>query len=100
MFEQAGWTVCAEAVDGEEAVANARELEPDIIVLDLSMPGMNGLTAGLILKDIFPETPLILFTSFAGIINAKNLKQAGFSALIDKADAGRLVVTALGLVAQ
>jgi YesN/AraC family two-component response regulator len=57
MFELAGWNVCAEAVNGKEAFAMARELEPDIIVLDLSMPDMNGLTAGLILKDIFPNPP-------------------------------------------
>ena len=98
MFERAGWNVCAEAVNGKEAVAMARELEPDIIVLDLSMPDMNGLTAGLILKDIFPKTPLILFTSFASVVSTKDLQRAGFSALIDKSDAGKLVATAQSLV--
>jgi DNA-binding NarL/FixJ family response regulator len=98
MFELAGWNVCAEAVNGKEAVAMARELEPDIIVLDLSMPDMNGLTAGLILKDIFPKTPLILFTSFASVVSTKDLQRAGFSALIDKSDAGKLVATAQSLV--
>jgi len=94
IFEQAGWSVCAEASNGQEAISNARKMRPDIIVLDLSMPTMNGLDAGRILKAIFPRIPLILFTSFGGIVNADDLHHAGFSALIDKMDAGKLVPTA------
>ncbi len=94
MFEQAGWTVCGEASDGEEAVAMAQELKPDVIVLDLSMPLMNGLTAARVLKKILPETPLILFTSFGNLLSAADLELAGFAASISKSDAGKLVTTA------
>jgi CheY-like chemotaxis protein len=97
MFERAGWIVCAEADDGREAVNKAGEARPDIIVLDLSMPCMNGLTAGRILNQILPNTPLILFTSFGAILSSEDLKHAGFSALIDKNDAQNLVSTAQAL---
>jgi DNA-binding NarL/FixJ family response regulator len=94
MFEQAGWTVCGEASDGREAIAMAQELRPDVVVLDLSMPVMNGLTAAHVLKEIMPATPLILFTSFGNLLTVADLKLAGFSASISKSDAGKLVSTA------
>ncbi len=94
MFEQAGWTVCGEATDGQEAIAMAQELRPDVVVLDLSMPLMNGLTAARVLKEIMPATPLILFTSFGNLLSAADLELAGFSASISKSEAGQLVTTA------
>ena len=77
MFEQAGWSVCGEASNGQEVIAKAQEYTPDIVVLDLSMPVMNGLTAGRILKGIMPETALILFTSFGSVINSDQFRSAG-----------------------
>jgi CheY-like chemotaxis protein len=98
VFEQSGWSVCADVSDGEEAIAKAQQLLPDIIVLDFSMPTMNGLTAGRILKCLLPKTPLILFTSFGKILTLDDLESAGFSALIDKNEAGKLVPTAQSLI--
>lgn len=94
LFEQAGWSVCGEADNGQEVIAKAQETKPDIIVLDFSMPGMNGFTVGRILKGAMPETPLILFTAFGSVINFDQARGAGFSALIDKSDAGKLLATA------
>jgi CheY-like chemotaxis protein len=94
MFEGAGWTVCGEASNGQEAITMAQELRPDLIVLDLSMPLMNGLTAARILKAILPGIPLILFTSFGNLLSAADLELAGFSASISKSDSGDLVATA------
>ena len=99
MFEQAGWTVCGEASNGQEAVAMAQELRPDVVVLDLSMPVMNGLTAARVLKETIPAMPLILFTSFGNLLSAADLELAGFSASISKSDAGKLITTAQRLTA-
>ncbi len=98
LFEQASWSVCGEASNGQEVIANVQEFKPDVIVLDLSMPVMNGLSAARILKGIVPKTPLILFTAFGGVINSDDLRSAGFSASIDKSQAGKLVTTAQALV--
>ena len=54
--------VCGEAVDGVDAIAKAGTLNPDLILLDFSMPVMNGIEAGAILKAMLPEVPVILFT--------------------------------------
>jgi chemotaxis response regulator CheB len=61
---EVGWRVCGEAENGQDAVEKAKRLRPDVIVLDLSMPVMNGLEAGRTLTEALPAVPLVLFTSF------------------------------------
>jgi DNA-binding NarL/FixJ family response regulator len=58
-----GWQVCGEAGNGEEAIEKAKELQPDLIVLDLSMPVMNGLEAARALSKLVPSVPLVMYTS-------------------------------------
>jgi CheY-like chemotaxis protein len=55
---------CVEAVNGVDAVAKAAECEPDIIILDFSMPEMDGLEAARLLKSMDPDVPLFLLTSY------------------------------------
>jgi DNA-binding NarL/FixJ family response regulator len=64
LFEtQSGFVACSEAENGADAIIKARELKPDLIVLDLSMPVMNGLDAAKILRQILPEVPVLLLTA-------------------------------------
>ena len=57
-----GIKVCGEASDGFEGVEKGLELKPDVIILDFSMPRINGLQAALMLHQASPHTPIILFT--------------------------------------
>jgi DNA-binding NarL/FixJ family response regulator len=57
-----GWTVCADARDGQEAVEKTEELNPDVVVLDLAMPDMNGLQAAREISRHHPDLPMLLFT--------------------------------------
>jgi len=59
---QPGFTVCGEAEDGFDAIGKAKRLAPDLIVLDLRMPVMDGLEAARELKRLFPQTPLMMLT--------------------------------------
>src|SRR5260370_25807065 len=54
--------VVREAVDGVDVIEKAKTWHPDLILLDLSMPGLNGAEAAAVLKNDMPETPVILFT--------------------------------------
>jgi two-component system response regulator ResD len=63
-FEAAGFT-CGEAESGAEGIVRADQLRPDLIVLDLSMPVMNGLQTAPLLKEKLPPTPIIMFTMHA-----------------------------------
>lgn len=56
------WTVCGEAADGRTALEMVKDLKPDLIVLDLSMPGMNGFQLARELKCLRPGLPLLMFT--------------------------------------
>jgi DNA-binding NarL/FixJ family response regulator len=76
--------VCGEAENGKEAVEKAQELHPDLILLDLSMPVMNGLDATRDLKRMMPEVPIIMFSAFSDSSTEKEARSAGVSALVSK----------------
>jgi CheY-like chemotaxis protein len=59
------YDLCAEATNGKEAIDLAMKHKPDLIILDVSMPVMDGLSAARELKRIMPEIPIILFTQHA-----------------------------------
>src|SRR5271170_3909715 len=82
--------VCAEAVNGQEAVAKARELHPDLVILDLGMPVMNGLEAARELKRILPRVPIILFTLHGEILSDAQAKPFGVDRVIAKSDIAQL----------
>ena len=76
----------SDAVDGAEGVQRAQEERPALIILDLSMPVMNGLEAARKLKVLMPDVPLLMFTNnAAGILEAEALA-AGISGVICKSD--------------
>lgn len=87
LFEAAGF-VCFEANDGAEALRLAGELKPDIIILDFSMPVMNGLEAAPQLSEILPKVPIIMFTMYASEGFRKQAVAAGVAAVFSKDQAG------------
>ncbi len=62
-LNESGFDVCGEAVDGYDAIQEAEELKPDLILLDFAMPRMNGIEAAPILKKMQPDTPIVMLTS-------------------------------------
>jgi len=76
----------SDAMDGAEGVRKALELEPNLIILDLSMPVMNGLEAARELKVVMPHVPLLMFTDNAGEVLEKEALSAGIFAVIRKSD--------------
>jgi CheY-like chemotaxis protein len=67
--KQEGFTVCDEAVDGFDAIEKAQNLKPDLILLDLSMPKLNGAVAASVLKATIPGIRIILFTMYEDAVS-------------------------------
>lgn len=91
---QAGWIVCNEASTGREAVAKAIDLRPDIVVLDVSMPELNGLEATRQIRRAVPAKILILTVHESDQV-ATEVRDAGAHGYVLKADAGRKLVEAI-----
>jgi len=81
-----GWEVIGEASDGAEAVEKAKDLSPDVMVLDVTMPRMNGLEAATILHDMLPKVPIILYTLHKDIVPEKRAQAVGVRAVVSKSD--------------
>lgn len=89
---------CHEAVDGIDALEKAQALNPDLIILDLSMPRMNGLATAEKLKAMKAGVKIILFTMYAEVVPTDVAKAAGISAVISKTDLPALKRHAVGLL--
>jgi DNA-binding NarL/FixJ family response regulator len=90
---------CAEAENGRKAIEEAHESKPDLIVLDLSMPVMNGLDAARVLKRLMPEVPIVMFSAYDDSFTEKEARSAGVSVLVSKfADISALFGIARNLV--
>jgi DNA-binding NarL/FixJ family response regulator len=90
----ADWEVCGEATDGVEAIEKYRQLSPDLLVVDVSMPRMNGLDASLEILKLSPKILILLYTSYltAQLIDVAH--KAGIRGTVSK-DAMHLVVVGL-----
>jgi DNA-binding NarL/FixJ family response regulator len=94
-----GWEVCGEAVTGREAVEMARELVPNIAILDLTMPELNGLEATRQIKKATPSTEVLIFTMHASERLMREGLMAGARGYLLKSDAARYVVLAVETLA-
>jgi DNA-binding NarL/FixJ family response regulator len=83
--------VCGEAENGRVAIDQAQRLNPDLIVLDFSMPVMNGLQAARILRERMPKVPILMYTSFATSDLAEEAFAAGVSRVATKSTSPALV---------
>jgi DNA-binding NarL/FixJ family response regulator len=81
-----GWQVCGEAENGEEAVAKVEELQPDIVLLDLQMPVMNGLEAARHIRDLSPNTAMVMFTMHTSPELLRQAQAAGIRGVVSKTD--------------
>jgi DNA-binding NarL/FixJ family response regulator len=100
VLEREGFDVVAEAADGLEAVKHAKELQPDVAVLDLSMPNMNGITAAAEITKVSPRTRLVLLTIHTERQYVISALRAGVHGFIAKSQTAKELVQAIRLVTQ
>jgi DNA-binding NarL/FixJ family response regulator len=85
------WEVCGEAVDGQDAVAKARQLDPDVVVLDIAMPVMNGIDAAKQIRKERPNTAIVLCSMYFDTQLASIARDVGIMALLSKSNVGQVV---------
>jgi DNA-binding NarL/FixJ family response regulator len=95
-----GFEVCGEARTGREAVAMSQELKPDVIVMDVSMPELNGLDATLQIRKIIPNAKVVIITQHDSEELVRQVANIGARACILKTDSERDLVGAVTAVCQ
>jgi DNA-binding NarL/FixJ family response regulator len=86
-----GWEVCGEASDGEDAIGKARELAPDVVVLDFMMPARNGIEAAREIGKLRPRIPILLCSVFLSPQLVDLARGVGIAGTLSKGDLNKLV---------
>ena len=89
------WAVCGEAFEGKEAVSKARELRPDLIIMDINMPGLTGIDAAQIIRKENPSTKILFFSVHESPQTVREVLNAGAQGYVAKSRAGHDLVDAV-----
>jgi DNA-binding NarL/FixJ family response regulator len=89
---EADFQVCGEAENGNEAIEKALLLNPSLVVIDLSMPELDGLSAIRVLKKLMPTVPFVLYTAHDVAAVRVEAVQAGASEVISKSDVAEILI--------
>lgn len=95
LTSRSGWDVCAEAKTGREAVTLAEQFKPEVVVMDISMPELNGLEAARQIRKSLPRTEILILTLHFSDQLVREIVEAGVRAYIMKSDADRDLVAAV-----
>jgi DNA-binding NarL/FixJ family response regulator len=89
------WDICGEATDGEQAIQLTKELKPDVVILDISMPRMSGFEASTRMRKLGLTTPLLIFTTHDSERLGTEVRGAGAQGYVLKSQAVRHLVQAI-----
>lgn len=95
LLERKGWEICGEASTGRQAVTLALETKPDVVVMDISMPELNGLEASRQIRKGLPKTEIVILSLHLSDQLAYEIVDAGIRGYVLKSDANRDLVSAV-----
>lgn len=95
-----GWEVCGEATTGRQAVELAGSLQPDIVILDITMPELNGLDAAPRIREAAPGSEVLILTMHSSERFVREVLAAGAKGYVVKSDAGRVLLEAVETLSQ
>ncbi|MBV8514702.1 MAG: response regulator transcription factor [Acidobacteria bacterium] len=94
------WEICGEAIDGEQAVQLTQELNPDLVVLDITMPRLSGLEATSRMRKLRLQTPVLIFTTHDFNTLASEVREVGAQGYVLKSQAVRDLVRAIDVILE
>jgi CheY-like chemotaxis protein len=92
LFADGGFQVCGEADSGPAAIEKAQRLNPSLVVMDLSMPGMNGIEAARRLRQILPAVVIIILSDYGGMFPEQVARAAGIAAIVSKVECSSVLL--------
>lgn len=93
-----GWKVCAEADNGQTAIEKAKDVRPDLVILDLAMPLVSGFEAAKVIKDLYPETAIVAYSILQSGGFLKEAQRIGVDAYVSKSDGAQALLNAISEV--
>ena len=90
-----GWKICGEAANGREAVERARRLKPDVAILDIGMPGLNGVEATRQIRKVSPKTEILILSAHGSEKLALEVLEAGARGYVVKEEADESLMVAV-----
>jgi DNA-binding NarL/FixJ family response regulator len=97
---QRGFVVCGEAKDGVEAIRKSDELRPDVVVLNIVMPVMNGFEAARKIREVSPQSRVVILSSYTDTQLLKEAHNVGAVCYVPKSDAERELIEAVNTAAE
>jgi DNA-binding NarL/FixJ family response regulator len=95
------WDVCGEATDGLDAVEKTKELQPDVVVLDITMPRLNGLDATELIRKEVPQAKVVILSQHQPALMRQMALTVGASAYVTKSEVSRELLAAIeGLISS
>ena len=92
---QDGWKVCGEADTGEAAIDKTKQLRPDIVILDIAMPVLNGLAAAKAIREFYPDTAIVIYSMYSPEAFLKEAKRLGLEGYISKCESREKLLNAV-----
>ena len=92
---RADWEVCGEATDGRDAMDKAKQLQPDVIVLDITMPRLNGLDAVALIRKEVPTAKVVILSQHQPALMKQVALTAGAGAYVTKSEVSRELMAAI-----
>jgi DNA-binding NarL/FixJ family response regulator len=92
--------VCGEAINGEEAIAKAEELKPDLIILDITMPVLDGFGAAKVIRSRSADVPILFYSMNDGKALMESARAIGANGFVTKSEPGGVLLKAVGALSQ